>query len=81
MSDNSQHLILQIKVRPNARASSLVRNPDGSWMAELKSPPIDGRANGELIALVARHFRCGRAAVTIKSGASGRIKLVKIQTK
>jgi hypothetical protein len=72
-------LFLQIKVKPNARTSSLVQNPDGTWMAQLKSPPVDGRANEELIALVARHFRCGKAAVTIKSGASGRIKLVKIE--
>jgi hypothetical protein len=69
---------LQVKVKPNARTSSLAQNPDGSWMAQLKSPPVDGRANEELIALVARHFRCGKAAVSIKSGASGRIKLVKI---
>ena len=70
---------LQVKVKPNARSSSLVQNPDGTWMAQLKSPPVDGRANEELIALVARHFRCGKAAVAIKRGASGRIKLVKIQ--
>ena len=71
---------LQIKVKPGARTSSLVQNPDGSWIAELKSPPIDGKANEELIDLVARRFRCGKAAVTIKAGASGRNKLVKIET-
>ena len=70
---------LQVKVKPNARTSSLVQGPDGNWMAQLKSPPVEGRANEELIALVARHFRCGKAAVAIKSGASGRIKLVKIE--
>ena len=68
---------LQVKVKPNARASSLAQNPDGTWMAELRSPPVDGKANAEL---VARHFRCGKAAVTIKSGASGRNKLVRIET-
>jgi uncharacterized protein (TIGR00251 family) len=71
---------LQVKVKPNARASSLAQNPDGTWMAELRSPPVDGKANAELVALVARHFRCGKAAVTIKSGASGRNKLVRIET-
>ena len=70
---------LQVKVKPNARASTLEQAADGSWLAQLKSPPVDGKANEELIALVARHFGCHRAAVTIKSGASGRIKLVKIE--
>jgi uncharacterized protein (TIGR00251 family) len=73
-------MILQIKVKPRSRVSSLVQAPDGTWMARLKSPPVDGRANEELIALVARHFGCPRTAVAIKSGASGRTKLVKISS-
>jgi uncharacterized protein (TIGR00251 family) len=71
-------MVLQIRVKPNARASLLEQKPDGTWAAQLKSPPVDGKANKELIALVAGHFGCGKAAVTIKSGASGRMKLVKI---
>ena len=69
---------LQIKVKPNARVSALEQAADGSWLAQLKSPPVDGKANEELIALVARHFGCRRAAVSIRSGASGRMKLVKV---
>ena len=48
----------------------------GPWLAQLKSPPVDGKANKELVALIARHFACPKSAVSIKSGASGRIKLV-----
>ena len=69
---------LQIKVKPSARASTLEQAADGSWLAQLKSPPVDGKANEELIALVAKHFGCRKAAVSIKSGASARMKLVKI---
>jgi uncharacterized protein YggU (UPF0235/DUF167 family) len=36
---------LLVKVKPNARQSSLQRQPDGSWLALLKSPPVDGKAN------------------------------------
>ncbi len=68
--------ILQIRVKPNARESSLVAGEDGIWLAKLKSPPVDGRANAELISLVAAEFECRKADVTIRSGASGRIKLV-----
>jgi uncharacterized protein (TIGR00251 family) len=66
---------IQVKVKPNARASSL-EETDGVWLAQLKSPPVDGKANAELIALVAERFGCRKAQVTIKSGASGRMKLV-----
>jgi uncharacterized protein (TIGR00251 family) len=69
---------LQVKVKPNARVSVLQQAADGTWLAQLKSPPVDGKANEELIALVARQFGCRKAVVSIKSGASGRMKLVKI---
>jgi len=72
-------MLLQIRVKPRSRTSSLEQNPDGTWIARLKSPPVDGKANKELIALVADHFRCSKSAVAIKSGASGRTKLVKIE--
>jgi uncharacterized protein (TIGR00251 family) len=69
---------IQVKVKPNARSSSLEEAGDGLWLAHLKSPPVDGKANEELVALVARQFGCPKVAVTIKSGASGRLKLVRI---
>jgi uncharacterized protein YggU (UPF0235/DUF167 family) len=70
--------VLQIKVKPNARTSALDEGTDGTWTARLKSPPIDGRANAELIDLVARHLGCTKSAVEIRSGASGRLKLVRV---
>jgi uncharacterized protein len=69
---------LQVKVKPNARESRLDVQPDGTWLAQLKSPPVDGKANEELIALVARHFGCRKAQVTLRSGASGRLKLLQV---
>ena len=72
--------IIEIKVKPNARQSLLTQAADGSWLAQLKAAPVEGKANQELIALVARQFGCAKAAVTIKSGASGRLKRVRIST-
>jgi uncharacterized protein YggU (UPF0235/DUF167 family) len=71
-------VLLQIRVKPRSRTSELVRESDGTWVARLKAPPVDGRANQELVALVAAHLKCPRAAITIKSGASGRLKLVNV---
>ena len=69
---------LRVKVKPNARSSSLEQLPDGSWVARLKSPPVDGKANRELTALVAGHFHCRKAAVLMKAGGSGRMKLLEV---
>lgn len=70
--------IIQVKVKPNAQVSTFEEAGSGPCLAQLKSPPVDGKANKELVALIARHFGCPKSAVSIKSGASGRMKLVKI---
>jgi uncharacterized protein (TIGR00251 family) len=70
--------IIQVKVTARARESSLTQTADGTWVAKLKSPPVDGKANAELIALVAEHFKCTKSAVSIRAGASGRTKLIQI---
>jgi hypothetical protein len=70
--------VIQVKVKPRSRVSALEQAEDGTFVARLRSAPVDGKANAELIELVARHFGCPRAAVTIKSGASSRTKLVAI---
>lgn len=70
--------ILLVKAKPGARVASLVQQDDGSWLAQLKSPPVDGKANAELIALVARQFGCTKSQVSIKSGGGSRMKRVEI---
>ncbi len=69
---------IRVKVKPNARTSVLEAQPDGTWLARIHAPPVDGKANEELIRLVAAHFGVRRSEVTIKSGASGRLKLLQL---
>lgn len=72
-------ILVQVKVKPNSRVSALEQSEKGGWVAYLKAAPVDGKANEELIALVANRFNCRKSAVSIKSGASGRVKLVRIE--
>ena len=71
---------IEVKVKPQARASGLTPPAEGEtlWHAQLKSPPVDGKANAELIALVAKQFGCRKADVSIKLGGSSRTKWVDI---
>lgn len=68
--------ILQVKAKPNSRVSALTRQDDGTWLAQLKSPPVDGKANAELVELVARTFGCTKSSITIKTGAGSKLKRV-----
>jgi len=70
---------IEVRVKPNARESVLEETPDGTWLARIKAPPVDGKANEALIELVARHFKVRKADVTIRTGASSRLKRLDIR--
>jgi uncharacterized protein len=72
-------MLICVKVKPNSRISVLEPAEGGTWLARLRSAPIDGKANEELITLVAEHFRCRRSAVSIKSGVASRMKWVRVE--
>ena len=80
-NESTRPISLRVKVKPNARVSELGQ-PDASgiWAAWVKSPPVDGKANAELRSLIAARFGCHISAVTIKSGAGSRLKLVQIRS-
>lgn len=69
---------LQVRVKPDSRISELEELNDGTWLARVKAPPVDGKANAELVALIARHFKLRKSRVTVSSGMSGRLKLIRI---
>lgn len=70
--------ILLVKAKPNSRVSTLTLQDDGTWLAQLKSAPVDGKANAELITLVARQFGCAKSKVAVKTGGGSRIKRIEI---
>jgi hypothetical protein len=70
--------VISVQAKPRSPVSELQQLPTGTWVARLVSPPVDGKANAELVGLVARHFGCAKSAVSVLSGASGRSKLVRI---
>ena len=49
---------------------------DGTLKVRLRSPPVEGAANEELIAILAKAFGLPRRAVTIAAGAHARTKRV-----
>ncbi|MBE9227067.1 DUF167 domain-containing protein [Phormidium sp. LEGE 05292] len=70
----------QVKVKPNSKQQKIQEEADGSLTVHLKSPPVDGKANEELIKLLAKKFNVSKSQITIKSGLSSKTKLVEIDT-
>lgn len=69
----------RVKVKPNAQQQCLIYEEDGSLTVHLKSSPVNGKANAELIKYLAKEFGVTKSCITIKSGLSSRQKLIEIQ--
>jgi uncharacterized protein (TIGR00251 family) len=68
----------RVKVKPNSKQQKITEEVDGSLTIHLKSPPVDGKANAELIKLLAEKFDVPKSSIHIKSGISSRQKIIEI---
>jgi len=69
---------LEIRVIPRAGRSEFAGLRDGAVLVRLAAAPVDGAANDELIALIARTLRLPRRDITIVSGERSRSKRVRV---
>jgi uncharacterized protein (TIGR00251 family) len=67
---------IEVLVKPNSARAGIEQASDGRYIARVKAAPVDGKANDELIALIAAHFGLRKAQVSIRHGGSGRRKVV-----
>ena len=68
----------QVKVKPNSKNQKIEEPADGSLIINLKSPPVEGKANEELIQILAKKFEVPKSRISIKFGLSSRNKVVEI---
>jgi uncharacterized protein (TIGR00251 family) len=69
---------IKVKVKPNSKQQNIQELEDNSLIISLKSPPIDGKANQELISLLAKKYQVSQSQITIKLGLNSRDKLILI---
>ncbi|MDY6901314.1 MAG: DUF167 domain-containing protein [Cyanobacteriota bacterium] len=71
---------INVKVKPSSKEQKIIDEVDGSLTIRLKSPPVDGKANEELIKVLSKKFNVPKSYIRIKSGISSRQKLIEIDT-
>lgn len=69
---------LEVRVIPRAGRSGIGGLRDGALLVRLAAAPVDGAANDELIALLAKALRIPKRDITIVSGERLRLKRVRI---
>jgi uncharacterized protein (TIGR00251 family) len=71
----------RFKVIPSSAKTEIVGEmADGTLKVRIAAPPEKGKANDALCAFLAGHYGVPRSAVTIVSGHTAALKLVRITT-
>ena len=69
---------IQVKVKPGSREEELIQEGD-SFIARVKEPPKEGKANEAVVKLLAEHFGVPKSQVKIIGGLRSRSKVIKIE--
>ena len=73
-------MMLRVKVIPRATRTELSgRMADGTLKVRVAAPPERGKANEELCAFLAKHYGVPGGSVTVVSGHTAPLKLVRVE--
>lgn len=83
-------MIIQVKVKPNSKENRVIApapkllDEDGGgpgiYIVQVKEPPVEGRANEAVIAALSKHFGVAKTNVTLKRGATSKLKFFEINS-
>ena len=78
LSTHSDGCSLDLIITPRSSKNKLIGLYDSRLKVSIKAPPVDGKANEELIKFLARFFNLSKKAILIVNGHSGRKKRINL---
>jgi uncharacterized protein (TIGR00251 family) len=73
---STNELLIELYIQPGAKVSQIVGCHDGRLKIKISSPPVDGKANQEVVDFFAKLFNIARRDVELISGEKSRNKRV-----
>lgn len=71
-------MTLQIRLNPNAKKNTILRYEDDTLYLKIVAPPVDGKANKELITFIAKQFHVPKSHISFIRGEKSRTKVLDI---
>lgn len=71
-------MLISVRVHPNAKKSGLSGSLDGVWQIKVAAPPVKGKANAELLALLSKVLGVGKSNLSIAKGHTSRSKVITV---
>lgn len=69
---------ISIKVHARSKREGVVPQPDGSYKVDVKAPPVEGKANEAVCAVIAEFFKKSKSSVRVVTGSTNSRKIVEI---
>lgn len=73
------NILAHIKILPRSSINQVVGKEAGVWKIKLTAPPMDGKANKELINFLAKRLKIAKGRIKIISGQRSRLKKIEIK--
>ncbi|MBN1584854.1 DUF167 domain-containing protein [Candidatus Uhrbacteria bacterium] len=73
-----KYVTVSAKVKTHAKTRGLEVDERGIYQIKTPLAPDRGKANGDVIGIIAEHFKTSRGCVTIVSGQTSNRKLIKV---
>lgn len=76
---DGDNLILNCVVHPRSKQELIVGIEADTVKIKLTAPPVDGKANKQLVKFLSKQFQVKQSAITIVTGQSSRLKKLCIE--
>ena len=78
IQESATGISFQVKVHPRAKRDAITGALGDALKLSLTAPPVEGRANEACVEFFARLLKVPRSSITIASGQSSRLKVIRI---
>ncbi|TME76467.1 MAG: DUF167 domain-containing protein [Chloroflexi bacterium] len=75
---DGERITFTIRVTPRASANAVAGERDGALLVRVSAPPVEGKANDAVVAVLAKALGLPNGAVRVERGGAARMKLVSV---
>ncbi|HEX9896178.1 MAG TPA: DUF167 domain-containing protein [Dehalococcoidales bacterium] len=79
MAKTEKLVRILVQVHPGAKQSAVVRLENGVWHIKIAAPPLEGKANKELVEFLSAVLGVSKSRITIEKGTTSRRKLIVVE--
>ena len=79
IQEKEDYFIINLKVVPNAKKSEIVGVLDDALKIKISAPPVEGKANAQIIKFFCDYLNVSKSKLEIISGEKSKYKLLKVK--